>query len=230
VLGCLHLDAGGRPSSGQRLCFNTVTNEDLLTAAIAAEPLLRPFLAIPSKDNGIDIEGITARGDRVLVGLRGPLLRGIAVVLDLRLGRLHDAGESNAHGLPLHLISLKLRFLDLGGLAVRDLTLLPDGDDVLILAGPTMTLPGPCLIHRWSQALAEDPHQQPVRDHMRFETPDLLLWIRDGDPGRHHDKPEGLDISRVDGDLIAWVAYDNPGHKRRHGKGCCTQLDGFLLP
>lgn len=207
----MHLDADGRPSSGQRLCFNTVTNEDLLTAAIAAEPLLRPFLAIPSKDNGIDIEGIT-------------------VVLDLRLGGLHDAGESNAHGLPLHLISLKLRFLDLGGLAVRDLALLPDGDDVLILAGPTMTLPGPCLIHRWSQALAEDPHQQPVCDHMRFETPDPLLWIRDGDPGRHHDKPEGLDISRVDGDLIAWVAYDNPGHKRRHGKGCCTQLDGFLLP
>ena len=76
VLGCLHLDARGFPRSGQRLRCNTTNSEDALTAALASEPLLRPFLPIPSKDNGLDIDGISARGDRVLLGLRGPVLPG----------------------------------------------------------------------------------------------------------------------------------------------------------
>ncbi len=45
---------------------------------------LAPFLAIPGKDNGLDVEGIAVRGDRVLLGLRGPVLRGWALVLELR--------------------------------------------------------------------------------------------------------------------------------------------------
>jgi len=66
VLGCLHLDGRGVPRSGQRLRCTTTNSVDALTAALASEPLLRPFLPIPSKDNGLDIEGIAARGDRVL--------------------------------------------------------------------------------------------------------------------------------------------------------------------
>ena len=61
---------------------------------LAGEPLLRPFLPIPSKDNGLDIEGITARGDRVLLGLRGPVLRGIALVAELRLVVLGWGGRA----------------------------------------------------------------------------------------------------------------------------------------
>ncbi|MBD2548315.1 DUF3616 domain-containing protein [Microcystis elabens FACHB-917] len=69
VLGCLHLDARGFPRSGQRLRCNTTNSEDALTAALASEPLLRPFLPIPGKDNGLDIEGITllSRGNDVLI-------------------------------------------------------------------------------------------------------------------------------------------------------------------
>lgn len=58
------------------------------------EPLLRPFLPILSKDNGLDIEGITARGDRVLLGLLGPVLRGIALVAELRLVVLGWGGRA----------------------------------------------------------------------------------------------------------------------------------------
>jgi hypothetical protein len=46
---------------------------------------LAPFLHIPSKENGLDIEGIAARGNRVWLGTRGPVLRAHAVVLDLEL-------------------------------------------------------------------------------------------------------------------------------------------------
>jgi L-seryl-tRNA(Ser) seleniumtransferase len=38
---------------------------------------------IPGKDNGLDVEGLASVGDRLLVGLRGPVLRGWAIVLEI---------------------------------------------------------------------------------------------------------------------------------------------------
>ena len=172
--------------------------------------------------SGLDIEGITARGDRVLVGLRGPVLRGIALVADLRLGNL---GNANA---PLQLDQLRLRFLDLGGLAVRDLAVLPGHDDVLLLAGPTMTLAGPCLLYRWCDALRDRPAGR--ADSLTIEKTTPLLWIRSGDPGDKYDKPEGLDLQHHNGELIAWIAYDSPSAHRCEGDGLCTHLDGFVVP
>ncbi|MBQ0818798.1 DUF3616 domain-containing protein, partial [Microvirga sp. HBU67558] len=52
---------------------------------LAEDPHLGPFLAVPSKENGLDIEGLAVRGNRLWLGLRGPVLRGHAVVLDLEL-------------------------------------------------------------------------------------------------------------------------------------------------
>ena len=40
---------------------------------------------IPSKDNGFDIEGLAVSGNRVFVGLRGPVLRGWSIILELRV-------------------------------------------------------------------------------------------------------------------------------------------------
>jgi hypothetical protein len=222
LLGCLQLDGDGTPRAAQRLAVSRDPHDDALTAALAADPMVRPYLAIPSKDNGLDIEGITVRGARVLVGLRGPVLRGIALVADLQLGHLGTAGA------PLQLDQLRLRYLDLGGLAVRDLAVRPGHDDVLLLAGPTMTLAGPCLLYRWCDALAHRHAGSP--DSLTIETPEPLLWIRSGDPGDNHDKPEGLHLQHTDGELIAWIAYDNPSKHRRQGDGVCTHLDGFVVP
>ena len=47
-----------------------------LTDAFAKDRHLGTFLAIPGKDNGLDIEGLAVANDRVFVGLRGPVLRG----------------------------------------------------------------------------------------------------------------------------------------------------------
>lgn len=52
---------------------------------LAEDPHLGPFLGIPSKENGLDIEGLAVRGNRLWLGLRGPVLRGHAVILDLEL-------------------------------------------------------------------------------------------------------------------------------------------------
>lgn len=225
VLGCLRLDSEGRPVAGQRLAFDPAAPRDALTAALATDPRLAPFLMIPSKDNGLDIEGIAARGERVLVGLRGPVLRGIALVVDLQLGGLDDDGPT------LSLERWRCRHLQLSGLAVRDLAVVPGSDDVLVLAGPTMTLAGPCYIYRWRNALRPDDSAAPAG--LTLEQPEPLLWIRDGCPGRPDqgsDKPEGLDVQRRDGYLLVWVAYDDPTVARGEGAGLCTRLEGFVLP
>jgi len=227
LLGCLQLDGNGNPRAAQRLAFDHHGGEDALTAALAANALIRPFLAIPSKDNGFDLECITARGDRVLVGLRGPVLRGIALVADLHIDGFAKGRDSD-HTLPLQLQSLQLRYFDLGGLAVRDLAAVPDSNDVLILAGPTMPLAGPCRLIRWHDAFSAHPAQHP--ESMALECTTTLLLLRSGDPGDNHDKPEGLDLQHHNGELIAWIAYDSPSKHRREGDGVCTHLDGFVVP
>jgi Protein of unknown function (DUF3616) len=134
------------------------STSDLLTA-LAGDPLFSRFCgagsAIPGKDNGVDIEGLAcAPGGRLLVGLRGPVLRGIAVVLEVQPVRAEPPG---AHADLLTLAPIgpggrlyRRHFLDLAGNGVRDLCW--DGGDLLILAGPTMSLDAPPQIFRWREA------------------------------------------------------------------------------
>jgi hypothetical protein len=237
LLGCLHLDGRGRPLAGQRLKPSRQTSRDALSKALAAEPLIAPFATIPGKDNGLDVEGITARDDRLLVGLRGPVLRGVALVADLRIGGIKTAAEGSGArcGPPLSLESHRLRYLDLDGMAVRDMATLPGSDDVLLLSGPTMSLDGPSYLYRWRDALAPLPAPKAAGagEAITLERPEALLCVRDGRPGRRgdgNDKPEGLEIARDDERLLAWVAYDGPSAARRQGDGVVTRLDGFPLP
>jgi hypothetical protein len=140
------------------------------------------------------------------------------------------------------LTHLRLRYLELSGLGVRDLARLPDSDDVLVLAGPTMTLAGPSYLYRWRKALG--PSEVDAKT-IQVEEPEPLLWIRDGRPPRRSDdpenpvgsdKPEGLEVQPHDDRLLAWVAYDDPTRARRGGEGDHTdhpprtRLDGFVLP
>ena len=113
---------------------------DNLRDLLRRDEHLGPFLPIPGKDNGLDIEGIAVRGERVYLGLRGPVLRGWAFVLELRpyvdddepdrlrLRPFEDGQPYRKH------------VLDLDGLGVRDLC--PAGDDLLVLAGPASCSPG----------------------------------------------------------------------------------------
>src|SRR4030095_8760241 len=88
---------------------------------------------VPSKDNGFDVEGLAVSGNRVFLGLRGPVLRGWAVVIELRISASSDDVLSldpiGAAGEPY----IK-HFLQLDGLGVRELSI--RDDDLLILAGP----------------------------------------------------------------------------------------------
>jgi hypothetical protein len=108
-----------------------------LTKALKKDRHLGPFLSIPAKENGFDIEGVAVSGNRVALGLRGPVLRGWACILELHLGlpKPHHlkAKKIGSNG-ERHLKHLA----NLDGLGIRDLKI--DGEDLLILAGPTMDL------------------------------------------------------------------------------------------
>ncbi len=145
--------ASNRILKASRLAGDMVS--DALRIAIKeaekGEPLkyLSIYLDIPGKDNGFDVEGLAVAGEKVFVGLRGPVLRGWAVVLELSI----DTSDSSQLSLKDFEPSRPYRkhFLDLAGLAARELSF--QGPDLLVLAGPTMVLDGPQVLYRWKDAL-----------------------------------------------------------------------------
>jgi len=84
LLACLPIepDAKGEPclvrqaQDGRRaLRLKGDAQTNLLTSALADDRHFGPYMAIPGKDNGFDIEGLAVDGRRLLLGLRGPVLR-----------------------------------------------------------------------------------------------------------------------------------------------------------
>ncbi|SEG83538.1 Protein of unknown function [Thermomonospora echinospora] len=188
---------------------------DSLTDLLADDPHLAPFLPIPSKDNGVDIEGIASvpspDGERLYIGFRGPVLRGWAVLVEIH----PETDPADPHRLRLRRLDGRARyrvhFLDLGGLGVRDLC--PDGDDLLILAGPTMSLSGPVRVLRWRGA-AKTTAADIV--HARE-----LERVGDLPHGEGEDHAEGiavLDETHGPGPTLL-VVYDSPagGRLTEHG-------------
>lgn len=186
-----------------------------LTDLLADNPLISPFLAIPSKDNGFDIEGLAVKGRSVFLGLRGPELRGWATVLQLRL-------EQSGKLLKLELIpggdqTYLHHVVDLGGLVIRDLSVIDD--DLLILAGPTMELDGPVRVFRWRNAFRNERRIDNSALDLLFDIP----W------GEHVDHAEGTSLFRsVYGDPQLLVVYDSPSRKRLH-EGKYFEVDLFPL-
>jgi hypothetical protein len=149
LLARVPLDSGEpRRESGNReagrIAASTTSSALLDAIRRHNDPHLAPFVEVPGKDNGFDIEGLAVRGLRVFLGLRGPVLRGWCCILELKL---------EADGQELRLtpidggVPYRKHFLKLDGLGVRDLLVLDN--DVLILAGPSMSHDGPTQIWRW---------------------------------------------------------------------------------
>jgi hypothetical protein len=190
-----------------------------LRELLADDEHLAPFLPIPGKDNGLDVEGIAVRGPRVHLGLRGPVLRGWAVVLELRPEVDPDAPDR------LLLRSFpggrryRTHVLRLDGLGVRDLC--PHGDDLLVLAGPTMDLDGPVRVYRWHGALTADAPQV-VRDELLTRELDLPFGAGD-------DHAEGLGLLGPPEHPRLLVVYDSPSPARLAPDGSVT-ADVVALP
>ncbi|MGQ3054638.1 MAG: DUF3616 domain-containing protein [Roseateles sp.] len=221
LLACLpiEVDERGEPClvrqtrDGRRaLRLKGDAESNLLTRALADDPHFGPYLAIPGKDNGFDIEGLAVHGRRLLLGLRGPVLRGWAALLEVEI-EAHDD----------HLVLARLdgdgtlirkHFLQLDGLGVRDLHF--SGDDLFILAGPTMVLDGEIRLYRWAGAktlLAANA--EPIRFEPALTSPVTLPH------GRGNNRAEA--VCDLPPELAAgkpsWlVLYDAPGPDRKDGE------------
>jgi hypothetical protein len=181
-----------------------------LSDALRDDPHIGPFLKISSKDNGLDVEGLAASQSRIFVGLRGPVLRGWTVVLELEIAE-GEGGELKLKRIGPEGRRYRKHFLSLRGVGVRDLTI--DGSDLLILAGPTMDLDGPVGVFRWRGALNSSSNNE-----------DTMTWAKDLEKmfdvpfGEGADHAEGMTMLRNGrGGASLLIVHDSPGDKRLRG-------------
>lgn len=205
----------------QKACPDPDNPEETLTAAslktsgkkwsqlskkLQKDPHIGSFIQLPGKENGFDIEGLAACEDKIFLGLRGPVLRGWALILEVRLKekeegllKLKKDKDSGAHYLK--------HFVNLNGMGIRELTIY--GEDILILAGPTMDLDGTMEVYRWKNGTRHTGNQQVKREDI-----ESLLQL----PYRYKqhgvNKAEGLVL--MNGHAILMV-YDSPDDKRKLG-------------
>ena len=144
----------------------------------------QPFTRIPSKENGIDIEGLAVAEDTLYVGFRGPVLRGNYV--PVLVGRFSDLSSRG-----------KLKFVRLGGLGIRSM-LSVGKQGFLILAGPVGDGPGGYHLYHWDGRSQLPAKGERGRVRHLGEIP-----VRKG------DKPEGMTlVSRQGESLQLLLAFD----------------------
>jgi len=101
---------------------------------LKGDPTLSRFTNIPSKENGVDLEGLAVRDGVMFIGFRGPVLRDnwTPVMVCAFAKQIHD---------------YELRYINLNGHGVRDIDTVEGG--FLILSGPNGTGPGEYFIWFW---------------------------------------------------------------------------------
>jgi hypothetical protein len=174
-------------------------------------PILDRFRAIPSKENGIDIEGLAVDGDGLLFGFRGPSLRGpwIPVLAVTFAGGRFDTDA----------VRTEDRFLDLGGRGIRAMTEAPGGG-FLVLGGPVGSEPTPYLLYFWDghDALIGKDQTKDAGDRVkalcRIGCPPVdqngkVLSKKLVSCSESGAKPEGLETVGIrDGEIRFIVVYD----------------------
>ena len=103
-------------------CLETTKKRNVLYELFKEDDHLKPFIgaAIPSKDNGLDIEGLAVEGNKLFLGLRGPVLRGWAIIVELKL-ELNKPGILTFKEFTEQKVKYKKHFFDLNGLGIREL-------------------------------------------------------------------------------------------------------------
>ena len=183
------------------------------------DPHLAPFMDIPGKDNGFDIEGLALAGERIFLGLRGPVLRGWATILELSFNP--DAGSHlELKDIGLGGMLYRKHFLQLKGLGLRDMFFA--GTDLIMLAGPTMDLDGPTVVLKWEGAANSNSESLIRSGDLR-----MLFTVPHGDGNDH---AEGMTMMPADGTPARiLIVYDSPANHRIVGSNG-VRADVFRLP
>ena len=202
-LGAVPLAAlgGRRWTLGERGAMLPVKHgRNALSKTLMADAHIAPFIGVPAKENGFDIEGIAVAGDLVAVGLRGPVINGWGCVVTFAA----TAGRRRIK-VDKPLAPTK-HWLKLDGLGVRDLK--ADGADLLILAGPTQALDGPVRVYRWA-----DWGASLTAGHDGLIEPERLIELPHGD---------GCDHAEA---LLPWPVTRGRALLVLHDSPCRSRLD-----
>ena len=134
-----HKEAGERnglarfafDAESQTVQGNTEVLKDLRGFLLANVPELKPYADNKGNDGGLNIEGISwdPANDRLLLGLRSPVIDGKALVVPIKLKdpRGPFAAENIAVSSPLH--------LSIGGQGIRDIQFDSRGGGFLVISG-----------------------------------------------------------------------------------------------
>lgn len=162
-----------------RIDGDEITKSTRFREAIRRAPALSDYAEQPLNKNGANIEGLTARGDRLFFGFRGPSLKGEAFVLETSAEALfsEEPLASNLHALPLG-----------ERIGIRDLATVTDG--ILVLTGPVNTLPRRYTIALWQ------PENEAITELMRLPTP-------------KQGKPEGVLVLGEDGESFTVLIFSD---------------------
>ena len=155
-----------------------------------------------------DIEAIAVRNNQLFLGLRGPVLRGMAIILEIEL-EAHQPGLLQLKTLENKQLYRK-HFIDLNGLGVRDMCF--HGDDLIILAGPTMSIDGLTQIFCWKDATVHDENTLWIKDADGFSKLTDVVVQKEG------ENAEGIALfpaSVEQSDCLSlMVVYDAPSEAR----------------
>lgn len=203
------------PVEGEKLnaaCLPKTEDRNILFEILKQDRHLQPFMTagIPSKDNGLDIEGLAVHGNKLFLGLRGPVLRGWAIILELEIDST-EPGILTLKEFTDEGAKYKKHFFDLNGLGIRELCI--RDKDILILAGPTMDLEGEMQVFRWKKALKN------LDDLIHSQDKGDLIPLFDLPFTIGSDHAEGLALySYIDENDSLMVFYDSPNQQRLRGK------------
>ncbi len=187
-----------------------------LRKLLAGDPVLGPFLDIPCKENGFDIEGMAVHDNKVWLGLRGPVIGGYAIIIELavkeRRSKSRRLKPRKRNGKRYRLFAL-----DLDGQAIRDL----DWHDgaLYILSGATTDLEAMQSVYRVFHWPTDD----------EIVSADALERVIDLPTIRGSDHAEGLCIVERNDSLQAVVAYDSPREDRVDDASQTIDVDLFNL-
>ncbi len=163
-----------------------------LSSLLENDPMLGHATGVPSKENGVDIEGLAVDGEQLYLGLRGPVLRGNLTPIV----RVHPSKKWKS------VKDHRVLFVDLDGQGVRGLARCATG--FLILTGPVGDAVGSARIVHW-----DGGDMLPgVRDEN--DEPLGRVTLLGTVPAHGHGTPEGLCI--VDDTESAYevlIVHDN---------------------
>jgi len=177
-----------------------------LENALKANLILAPFINLPSKENGIDLEGLAIDDKgRLLVGLRGPVLRGnIASVLRVKLAKKGFSVKSTKH---LFLPSIGTGVRGISEMTPIKSLLKPAAqfasakDQYLVLMGAVGDQPLPYQVSLWNGKNALPGKNTNTYFTKLCELPNL--------PGLQKGKAEGIQFIRQTDNIIEFlVVFD----------------------